>query len=409
MDHDLNRLLYFLFGFILVGVLVALLWAAKTHEETVRSLPNVLARDFRPLLEGSLLSDINIGAIETEVKEIKRQYPFIEEIVVRKINQQNTPVTVYPYAYDLDHADPPVESDELFISKRFINEAGEAVGAIYIKINAQRQRLFYAAIAGSIVALALVIALGLYTIRSQEVEVRKTTTLLEEKQRELIHLERLAMVGQITANLLHDLKKPVLNIKAEAELLDNEETRKNIIEETDLFTGMLKELHLEGFLRKDHEHAEFLDIHEVLQRSLKLVKYAQEDVSVQIDLSVDLPFVFGQRHKMVQIFSNILLNAFQALEGKGAIHITASHSEEAEENWLEISIADDGPGMPYEVLEHIFEPFYSTHRTSDSTGLGLYITRSIVQSMGGSITAQSIPKHGTTFTVRFPISQEEAD
>jgi two-component system NtrC family sensor kinase len=137
------------------------------------------------------------------------------------------------------------------------------------------------------------------------------------------------------------------------------------------------------------------------------VKYAQEDVTVKIDVPNELPFIFGQRHQLIQIFSNILLNAFQALEGTGEILISANHLNEDQEQWLEIVITDNGPGMPYEVQEHIFEPFYSTRQHSDSTGLGLYIAKSIVESLGGTIEVQSIPKHGTSFTIRLPISEEE--
>jgi len=404
-----NRFLYIFFGLVLIVVLVALLWAARTHEETVRTLPNIIADDFYPLLNKESIHDVNIGEIETTVERLKEQYPYIEEIVVRKIESGNVAVTLYPYWFDLDHPDKPIEEDPSYITKPLINEEGNAIGALYIKINAQRMRLFYAAIAGSIVALVLVIGVGVYTIRSQEVEVRKTTTLLEEKQRELIHLERLALVGQITANLLHDLKKPVLNIRAESDLLESKEIRTSIIEETDLFLGMVRELQLEGFLRRDQEHAEFLDVAEIVERSLRLVKYAQDDVNVKIDVPEELPFIFGQRHQLIQIFSNILLNAFQALEGSGEIQVSASHTKENEEQWLEIVIADDGPGMPHEVQEHIFEPFYSTRQHSDSTGLGLYISKSIIESMGGTIEVQSIPKHGTTFTIRLPISEEEVN
>ncbi len=405
----MNRFLYIFFGLVLIVVLVALLWAAQTHNETVQSLPDIIADDFYPLLNKESIHDVHFGTIEDTAERLKEQYPYIEKIVVRKFDSGNEPITIYPPGYDLEHPQDPMEEDPSFIPKPLLDEEGDIIGALYIKINAQRMRLFYAAIAGSMVALVLVVGVGVYTIRSQEVEVRKTTTLLEEKQHELIHLERLALVGQITANLLHDLKKPVLNIRAETESMEEGEVRKSILEETDLFLGMVRELQLEGFLRKDQDHAEFLDVAELVERSLRLVKYAQDDVKVKIELPEELPFIFGQRHQLIQIFSNILLNAFQALEGAGNIQISASHTKEEEEQWLEIVIADDGPGIPYEVQEHIFDPFYSTRQFSESTGLGLYISKSIVESMGGTILVQSIPKHGTTFTIRFPISEEEVN
>jgi signal transduction histidine kinase len=309
----------------------------------------------------------------------------------------------------LDYPDFPVQWDTSYLRKALLDESGNAIGVLYFRINAQRSRLFNAAIAGSIAALLLVIILGLYTIRTQEKEVIKTTSLLEEKHRELIHLERLALVGQVTANLLHDLKKPVLNIRAETDFLPEGESKKIIQDEIELFLGMLRELQLEGFLRRDMERAEFLDVEEMLQRSLRLVRYAQENVQVEMNLPEHLPFILGQRHQFIQIFSNLFLNAFQALDGEGVVQISAGTIDENGEAWLEIGVTDNGPGMPYEVLSHAFEPFYSTRKSSESTGLGLYITKTIIESMGGTIHVHSIPRHGTTFTIHFPVSQEEME
>ncbi|MEW6237075.1 MAG: ATP-binding protein [Candidatus Omnitrophota bacterium] len=405
----MNRFVYFFFGVVLIGVLVALLWAAKTHEEAVQSLPDILARDFQPFLAGKDVTEIDTGRIERRVVELKAQYPYINRIIIRKIAPNGGEITLYPWAFDIDHPDWPPLDAENYAAKSIVGDNYEPLGILYIRIDARRGRLFKIAIGGSMIALVLVVGLGLYTISAKDEAVRKTTYLLEEKQRELIHLERLALVGQVTANLLHDLKKPVLNIRAEAELLPPGESKKTILDETELFLSLLRELHLEGFLRKDRERAEFLDVGDVMERSLRLVKYAQENVKVSMDLPENLPFLFGQRHQLIQVFSNILLNAFQALEGEGSIRIAASPMEEEGEKRMEISLTDDGPGMPYEVLTHIFEPFYSTRGSDESTGLGLYISKSIVEGMGGRIDAKSIPKHGTTFTLQFPISDAEAE
>lgn len=384
------------------------MWAAKTHEETIQSLPDVLARDFQPLMRGERVTDIDTGEIAERVKIIKEQYPYIEEIIVSKMTPEGEEIIVYPWSFEIDHPDPVRLEHEGFITRSLVNKNHDMLGLLHIKISAGRSRLFKLAIGGSMIALVLVIGLGLYTIQSKEEVVRQTTHLLEEKQRELIRLERLALVGQVTANLLHDLKKPVLNIRAEAELMKDADSKKSILEEADFFLSMLRELHLEGFLRQDRERAEFLDIPELINRSLRLVKYAQENVKVETEFPDSLPFLFGQRHQLIQVFSNILLNAFQALEGEGTVRIAASEVEIEDEKKLEVSITDDGPGIPYEVMSQIFEPFYSTRSQGDSTGLGLYITKTIIESLGGTINVNSIPKHGTTFTLLFPISEEES-
>lgn len=403
----MNRAVYIISGLILLGVLIALIWAAQTHFETVRSLPDVLARDIAPLLENRRIRDIDLGALEDHIEQLRERYPYLREIVIRKQDLDGQEHTVYPFYYDLENPEFRLDGNIDYYQRGIRSEAGLPSSTLYIRMDERRGRLFLAAIAGSIVALLVVAGLGFYTLRSQEEEVRKTSVLLEEKQRELIRLERLALVGQITANLLHDLKKPVLNIRADAGNIPDADLRQSIHEETDLFLNLLRELQLESFLRQDREHAEFIDVGEVLMRSLRLVRYAQKNVEVKFDLPESLPFLFGQRHHLVQIFSNILLNAFQALEGEGEILVSAQLVEQENETWLEIAFTDNGPGMPYEVLTHVFEPFYSTRSSNESTGLGLYISKSLVEQMGGAILAQSIPKHGTTFTLRFPLSEEE--
>jgi signal transduction histidine kinase len=401
-----NRIFLLLSGLILIGVLVALLWAAQTHQETVQSLPDILARDFLPLLEGEGVANLNLGAIEKRAEKLKTEYPYIDEVIVRKMTPSGDAV-VYPFFFSIEQKSSHPGSDPSFRSKVIIGEDEAVLGTLYIKINARRSLLFVVAILGSILSLFFISGLGFYTIRSKDEQVRKTTSLLEEKQRELIHLERLAIVGQVTANLLHDLKKPILNIRAEMESLAETETKSVIEQETDLFLGMLRELQLESFLRRDNENAEFVDVKEILYRSLRLVKYAQGAILVEFLLSDDLPFVFAQRRQLVQVFSNIFINAYQSLEGEGVIHVRGESIEDEGERVLEVAISDNGPGIPYDILSRIFEPFYSTRPDTESTGLGLFISRSIIEAMGGSISAHSIPKHGTTFTIQFPISDEE--
>ena len=388
-------------------VLAALLWAAKVHEETLQNLPGDLARELRPFLLEKDLQNVHLGAIEQRVNGLIQGNRYIESLILRKVTVAGESHTVYPFFYDFEHPDFPPASDNSYEYQPILDENGDHLGDLYVKIDTRRRQLYFAAILGSIFLILLVCGLGLYALQSKTEEVRKTSTLLEEKQRELTHLERLAMVGQITANLLHDLKKPVLNIRAETASLPDGPIKASLQEETDLFLSLVRDLHLEGFLRKQGERAEFLDLNEMVDRSLRLVKYAQENVKILLELPETLPFIFGQRRQLIQVISNILLNAFQALEGEGAIHVTASLLDENDVKWLEISFTDDGPGIPYDVLTHIFEPFYSTRPESESTGLGLYITKSIVESMGGRIQAHSIPKHGTTFTLQFPLSQEE--
>ena len=165
------------------------------------------------------------------------------------------------------------------------------------------------------------------------------------------------------------------------------------------------ELQLEGS-RRDMERAEFLDVEEMLQRSLRLVRYAGKRTGGN-ESSRTSPLSWGSVISLFKFLQPVSMPFRRWMER--VVQISAGTIDENGEAWLEIGVTDNGPGMPYEVLSHAFEPFYSTRKSSESTGLGLYITKTIIESMGGTIHVHSIPRHGTTFTIHFPVSQEEME
>ena len=101
---------------------------------------------------------------------------------------------------------------------------------------------------------------------------------------------------------------------------------------------------------------------------------------------------------MKQVILNLIINGIQALNGKGTIHLTSFQSRGLQ--WIQIT--DNGPGIPADVLDQIFKPFFTSKR--EGTGLGLAIAQGIVEDHGGQITAASVPNRKTTFTVSWPLS-----
>lgn len=399
------RSYYVIVTLFFVVVLAALLWSAKMYEDTLDRLPQDTAQSFSPFLQRGIQTVPMHDLVQSAQRWLDNRY--VDELIIRKVEPDGS-YTLFPVMYDIDHPYEFLpENDAVYLNVPVWNANDEYTGEIYLRLNTSQRYLYIASVILSLLLIAGLSLYGIFTFQAQEDQVRRTASLLEEKQRELIHIERLAMVGHITTSLLHDLKKPVLNIRSELEWMEDSAVKKSIQEEVDFFIRLIRDLQLEGFIRKDTQKAEFLDIAEVIERSLKLVRYAQDGVEVDYDFPDTLPFIFGHRHQLIQVFSNLMINAFQALEGEGTIHIYSSVLESDEGKWLEVSFTDNGPGMAVEVVAHIFEPFYSTGRSKESTGLGLYITKSIVESMGGIIEAHSIPKHGTTFTLRFPVSEEE--
>ena len=273
---------------------------------------------------------------------------------------------------------------------------GEPAGRLFVLLNGANLARVRLAI-GFLSAL-LVGSVGLlgFQFRRQEQVISATTVELEQKRRELVRLERLALAGQLSAGILHDLKKPVLNIKNELEETPPSATSNDMRGQVDTFFAILRDASLERFVRAEGER-EYVDMNEMLERALSLVRYERGGVDQEVKLAPALPSVLVVPVRLVQVFSNLILNAYQAMEGQGRLRI----STHAEEGWVVAAIGDSGPGISPEMQEKIFDPFFTTKTADKGTGLGLYITRDIVRDLGGEIRVSSTSS-GTVFEVRLP-------
>jgi two-component system NtrC family sensor kinase len=148
---------------------------------------------------------------------------------------------------------------------------------------------------------------------------------------------------------------------------------------------------------KEHQ---LIDLHEVIDQSLRLLKPKCENrISVKKNYG-KLPDFKCQSTEMGQVFINLLSNACYAISGNGNIEVT-THTDS---NWIEISIKDNGTGMPKDVMNKMFDPFYTTKPQGDGTGLGLSITLGIVRKYGGTLEAKSEINKGTEMILKLPVN-----
>lgn len=223
---------------------------------------------------------------------------------------------------------------------------------------------------------------------------------LEQKKQELIQLEQLALAGKLSAGLLHDLKKPVIHIREECRDADSPDSLKDIAEQSDLFLAMLRDSGLEDFARRRTSEPEFCDLIDLVERSLRLVEYERNEVRVGVDVQGDIPLVRALPTRLMQVLSNLILNAYQAMRGKGSLSITLRAGGEQNPPCAVIEITDSGPGIPPEHAPHVFEPFFTTGK--GGSGLGLYICKTIVEDLGGTISLSIPSQGGTTFRIVLP-------
>ena len=130
-------------------------------------------------------------------------------------------------------------------------------------------------------------------------------------------------------------------------------------------------------------------------------------VRITRDLDAEVGLVLADESRLVQVILNLLLNAADAIGGEGHVRVSIAQSP-GDPAQVDLCVSDDGPGIAPALLARVFEPFVSTKARGEGTGLGLAISRSIVTSLGGTLTVSSPPDRGATFTVRLRAVQEFA-
>jgi two-component system NtrC family sensor kinase len=149
------------------------------------------------------------------------------------------------------------------------------------------------------------------------------------------------------------------------------------------------------------------DVNEALSRTLFLLENQAlfQNIDIVKDLDALLPPVQSDIQQLNHLFMNIILNAAQAMEGKGKLTVKSSLSPKRDRVCIEIS--DTGVGIPEEILPRIFEQFFTTKEEGKGTGLGLSLAYSIVKNHGGNIMAKSKPGQGATFFIELPVADKE--
>ena len=252
----------------------------------------------------------------------------------------------------------------------------------------------------------------------------KDLTLVEQMEERERLRDRLAALGEMAAAIAHEVKNPLAGIEVMAGLLrrripespDAQALLNDIINEAKTANAIVLEV-LE-FVRPIRLQVERTSIAQVLHDAMTMAerKVTRGEVRISLAIQEGLPLIQADHHQLVQLFGNLLINALEALGGKGTIAITAAQGVEYQEAalgsprrapapTLVVEVADDGPGVAPEVLERVFNPFFTTK--PQGSGLGLAIVRKIVDAHNGRIDLKTGPGEGTRFRVTLPFSTGE--
>jgi signal transduction histidine kinase len=288
-----------------------------------------------------------------------------------------------------------------------LGDPAQPFGFLYLDIDNAAVRSMNWALGAIALAIVLMLTTLLARVWSQETSIKRTVIELDERRREMIRLERLSLAGQLAAGLLHDLRKPVLHIRHNLDDLTDAlgdfapatAALQDLRHQTQFFFQMLTDSQIERFVQSDRAVEEYVEVSALLDCSLNLVRYERRGTVVVRRDPENLPPVMAHPYRLIQVFSNLILNAYQALEGRGTLTLET----EPREGGVLVTLTDDGPGIPAEMLDRVFDPFFTTKPEGQGTGLGLAICRMIAEEMGGELSVQSRAGGPTAFRVFLPV------
>lgn len=239
--------------------------------------------------------------------------------------------------------------------------------------------------------------------------VEERTRELLRAQEQLLRSERLAAIGQLATSVAHELRHPLGVMRQSAYYLSmkladaDEKVKKHLhILDHEIVASDKIITDLMDFSRAHKPTLTEVDVESLLDQTLAGVEIPAV-VRVMRTCAKELPHIWADGQQLQQVFRNLIVNAYQAMPEGGTLYITTAR----EGKYVEVSFRDTGVGIPPAYLERLFEPLFTTKERG--TGLGLVISRGIVERHQGTIEVESLVGQGTTFTVRLPIMMSDAE
>jgi signal transduction histidine kinase len=249
---------------------------------------------------------------------------------------------------------------------------------------------------------------------------REALELLARSEHRRAQSEKLALVGRLASNVVHEINNPLAYIRSNVDFLHNElklqphpsqAELEVVLEETRAGLEHIGKIvaDLKGFSRMDVEEPAGCSLADVVEDAARLASLKLKHVAwLHVNVPAELPEILAVRRRLMQVVLNLLVNAGEALEehraGKGEVRVTGRIEGER----VVLLIEDNGPGFPPHVLPRLFEAFFTTKGPDTGTGLGLSISREVVEQFGGSLSADNRPEGGARLRIELPIHRSAA-
>lgn len=222
--------------------------------------------------------------------------------------------------------------------------------------------------------------------------------------------EKMAELGRMAAGVVHELNTPLSVIVSATQMIlreeDLSESVREMVERVNEEAHRLAEMTkgVLSFARRDWAGRAEADVNQVAGEVMTFLRFEARKRAILVieDLDFRLPFIAADANRVKQVIINLVMNALQAMGEDGTLLLRTAQETEST---VTVQVSDTGPGIPPAVQEQIFTPFFTTKDLGDGTGLGLFITRRLMEEIGGTIAVTSVVGEGTTFTLTFPVAE----
>jgi C4-dicarboxylate-specific signal transduction histidine kinase len=265
-------------------------------------------------------------------------------------------------------------------------------------------------------AAALLITALMEIKRRVEESRNRAEGALRQAQADLAHISRVTTLGELTASLAHEVKQPIAAAVTDANTClrwlkrdqpDLEEAREaslRVVKDATRAAEIIDRIRL--LFKKGAPQRELVDVNEVIREMILLLRKeaTRYSIVVRTDVAADIPQIMGDRVQLQQVLMNLIMNSIDAMKEVDGTRNLVIQSQPAENEQVMLSVSDTGVGLPPQQADQIFDAFFTTK--VHGTGMGLRISRSIVESHGGRLWAADNSPRGATFHFTLPTKAE---
>jgi C4-dicarboxylate-specific signal transduction histidine kinase len=248
-------------------------------------------------------------------------------------------------------------------------------------------------------------------------ERNRAEEALRQSQADLAQANRVTTMGELTASLAHEVNQPIAAAVTDASTCLRWLTRDepDMKEAREAASRMVKDAsraaeiisRIRALFKKGSPQRELVDINQIIREMVELMRSdaTRHSISVRLELAAGLPQFIGDRVQLQQVLMNLVVNSIDAMKGVDGTRELAIQSQRADDDQLQVSISDTGVGLPPQQADQIFNAFFTTK--THGTGMGLRISRTIVESHGGRLWASGNSPRGASFCFTLPVNADE--